>query len=210
MSGLTPLLTLMTFVGLIPLLAVVSTAFTKITIVLLIVRNALGIQQTPPNLIIFSIAMILSLNIMQPVTTAALARVPVERLAEMPVAQVTAVATEAAEPFRQFMMDNSAPASREMFAEHVQRRNPKITILGTEYSVVIPAFLLDELTKAFKTGFLIYIPFIAIDFIVSAVLIALGMQMISATAVATPLKILLFVQVNGWERLFDMLLLSYK
>jgi type III secretion protein R len=210
MSGLTPLLTLMTFVGLIPLLAVVSTAFTKITIVLLIVRNALGIQQTPPNLIIFSIAMILSLNVMQPVTTAALARVPVERLSDMPIAQVTTVATEAAEPFRQFMMDNSASASRDMFAEHVQRRNPKITILGTEYSVVIPAFLLDELTKAFKTGFLIYIPFIAIDFIVSAVLIALGMQMISATAVATPLKILLFVQVNGWERLFDMLLLSYK
>lgn len=210
MSGLTPLLTLMTFVGLIPLLAVVSTAFTKITIVLLIVRNALGIQQTPPNLIIFSIAMILSLNVMQPVTTAALARVPVERLAEMPLAQLTAVATGAAEPFRQFMMDNSATSSRDMFAEHVQRRNPKITILGTEYSVVIPAFLLDELTKAFKTGFLIYIPFIAIDFIVSAVLIALGMQMISATAVATPLKILLFVQVNGWERLFDMLLLSYK
>jgi len=192
------------------MLAVVVTAFTKVTIVLLILRNALGIQQTPPNIVIYSIAIILSALIMQPVLQSSANRVPVDKVGTMTMQELGATASSAAEPFRNFMIDNTSESSRQFFTGIAQKRSKNPDVTAVDFIVLIPAFLMDELTKSFNMGFLIYIPFIAIDFIVGAILIALGMQMMSATAIATPLKILLFVEVQGWERMFDMLLMSYK
>lgn len=210
-SSIAPILAILTVIGVVPVIAVIATAFTKITLVLLILRNALGVQQTPPNIIIFSVAIILTLHIMQPVFVASFAQLPVDRLATMPWTEFLEGAKAAAEPFRTFLHLNTESSSRDYFLNQLSKRDTAAAAAtATDFAVLAPAFLLDEITKAFTVGFLIYIPFVIIDFAVGAVLIALGMQMMSATAISTPLKILLFVQVEGWFRIVDMLLTSYK
>lgn len=209
-AWLLPLLTVMTLIGLLPLLAVITTSFTNVSIVLLIVRNAIGIQQTPPNMIIFTIAILITLLVMQTTFQASLALIPTDRLQSMGIDELSGTAKSASEPFRQFMLDNSSVKSREAIVAAATRRTGSSEMAQTDYVVVISAFVIDELTRAFSIGFLLYIPFLIIDFVVGAILIALGMQMLSATAIATPLKLLLFVQVDGWKRLFDMFMLGYR
>jgi type III secretion protein R len=200
----------MLLVGVIPLLAVICTAFTKIVIVLLIVRNAIGIQQTPPNIIIFSLAMILSYVVMIDVVNRSIAAMPAQQLTQMSPQELFQAGTTAAEPFRQFMMDNSTDSSRKLFQSIAAKKDPNGNVEAASYSVLVPAFVLDELTRAFRVGFMIYIPFLIIDLVASCILIAIGMQMVSVTSITVPLKILLFVEAQGWERLMEFLLLSYR
>lgn len=209
-SSLAPLLGVMFIIGMAPLIAVICTAFTKIVVLLLIARNAIGIQQTPPNIIIFSLAMVLSYSVMSEVVERSLASIPPDAFVETAPAQLGRVAEKAAEPFRQFMLTNSNARSREMFQSIARKRNAQASDDQTRYAVLIPAFVMDELTKAFRLGFIVYIPFLIIDLVASCILIAIGMQMVSVTNITTPLKILLFVEAQGWERLMEFLLLSYR
>lgn len=208
-TTITPLFALVLVIGLVPILAVVTTAFSKVSVILLIVRNALGIQQTPPNIVLFAVAIVISVVAMQPVLDESVRKIPLDDLGKMSMPEMSEVARHVAEPFRAFMLRNSEPSSRQMIVDTAQRRTQSVRVEENDFSVVIPAFLLDELTKAFELGFTLYIPFIIVDFVVSAVLVGLGLQMMSATTIATPLKILLFVEVSGWTKLFQMLTSSY-
>lgn len=199
-------------VGFAPMLAVAVTCFTKISIVLLIVRNALGIQQTPPNILIYTVAILLSAYVMAPVFSRT-----VDAVGDLSVAPATLrgwldLMAVAGEPIRKFLLDLSDPSARQFFVEASTRiwgADSGLSIADTDYAALVPAFLVTELTRAFQIGFLLYLPFLVIDFVVSAVLIGLGMTMLSPPVIATPLKLLLFVSVDGWQRLLEGLVLSY-
>jgi type III secretion protein R len=198
--------------GLLPIAVVTMTSFGKIAIVLSIVRNALGIQQTPPNLLLNSIALILSAYIMAPVGKDIYNSVSDPRNNFQTISGWERVVDEGTKPLKQFLMQHSDPQHRIFFAETTQKiwKN-KITTASTENDlhVLVPAFLVSELTRAFEIAFLLYMPFLMIDLIVSAILVAMGMSMMSPPVVSTPLKLLLFVLVDGWSRLLEGLVLSY-
>jgi type III secretion protein R len=197
--------------SLLPFLAVAASCFTKIAIVLLIVRNALGIQQTPANIVIYSIALILSMYIMTPIVREVYA-IAVDQLPRASsIAAYERFFAAAAEPVIGFLKRFADESVRTFFVESQAKiwPNAKTRPSPDELSVLVPAFLASELTRAFQIGFLLYLPFVIIDLVVGVVIIALGMQMLSPTVISTPLKLLLFVAVDGWARLFQGLVLSY-
>jgi type III secretion protein R len=199
------------FMSLVPFLAVATSCFTKITIVLLIVRNALGIQQTPANLVIYSTALILSAYVMTPVLRDVYAIAAEQLPRASSVAAYERFFAAAAEPIRGFLKRFADESTRTFFLESQQKiwpgaKNPPTV---DDLAVLVPSFMASELTRAFQIGFLLYLPFVIIDLIVGVIIIALGMQMLSPTVISTPLKLLLFVAVDGWTRLFQGLVLSY-
>jgi type III secretion protein R len=206
---LTPILATIFFVGAIPFLAVVATSFSKIAVTLLIVRNALGIQQTPPNIIIYAIAIILSAHIMMPVGVAGWERVQALSIDPNSLADLQRAAIAALEPLSDFLELRASDRTKSLFGEAAKVETKGPGDVKYFFSVLLPSFLADELTRAFKIGLMIYVPLALIDFVVSAILIALGMQMMSATTISTPIKILAFVAVEGWTRMLQNFLLSY-
>lgn len=220
MNGADPisLAVVLALLALVPLAAVMTTSFLKIAVVLTLVRNALGVQQVPPNMALYGLALILSAYVMGPVVM----QIGDELRAPPAAAQGTpepdrlegildAVA-RGAEPMRGFMLKNSRPEQRDFFLRTArglwgeqQARNLK----EDDLLVLIPSFLLSELTAAFQIGFLLYLPFVIIDLIVSNILLAMGMMMVSPVTISMPLKLFLFVMVDGWTRLIQGLVLSY-
>jgi type III secretion protein R len=199
-------------VGLIPFAVVTLTSFLKISVVLFLVRNALGTQQTPPNLVLYAIAVVLTFYV-----TAPLFAVEYARLTEPGVDLGTATglrsaAVAAAEPIRAFLQRFAAARERDFLLAATQRIWPPDAMRDVstdDLIILIPAFVVSELTRAFETGFLLYLPFIAIDLIVSNVLMAMGMVMVSPLVISVPFKLFLFVVVSGWTRLLHGLVLSY-
>jgi len=203
-----PSIALIMALGLLPLIAVTVTSFTKVSVVLLIVRNALGIQASPPNIVIYGIALVLSISIMSPVVSQINAKIgPHNQIASMN--DLVKLATDAVGPVKDFLNAHVTSSSRDLFLG-VVKTPTGVTANPNDFSILVPTFLVDELTRAFEIGVRIYLPFVAIDILVSAVLIAMGMQMMSPTTISTPLKLLLFVVANGWGRLLQSLLLSYQ
>lgn len=211
--------------ALVPLTVVMTTSFLKIAVVLTLVRNALGIQQVPPNMALYGLALILSAYVMGPVVMQIgeelRARLAVQAPgAPAPGAQVPDQMNDiidavlrGAEPIRGFMMKNSRPEQRDFFLRTAR------TMWGDEAArnlkeddilVLVPAFLVSELSAAFQVGFLLYLPFVIIDLIVSNILLAMGMMMVSPVTISMPLKLFLFVMVDGWTRLIQGLVLSYS
>ncbi|WP_085695321.1 MULTISPECIES: type III secretion system export apparatus subunit SctR [unclassified Pseudomonas] len=208
-------LTLALFLGalsLVPLLMMICTAFLKISMVLLITRNAIGVQQAPPNMALYGIALAATLFIMAPVFSdmgQRFRQLP-QRMADYPAME--SAAGQVAEPLRKFMSRNVDPDIQTHLLENTQRMWPAAMAAKAsrdDLLLVIPAFVLSELQAGFQIGFLIYVPFIVIDLIVSNILLALGMQMVAPMSISLPLKILLFVLVDGWTRLLDGLFYSY-
>ncbi|EIK68606.1 type III secretion protein RscR [Pseudomonas synxantha BG33R] len=214
LQGLDPIV-LAIFLGalsLMPMLLVVCTAFLKIVIVLMITRNAIGVQQVPPSMAINGIALAATLFIMAPVGYEIAENIKASPLDMSNVQTFLHTGNEAINPLRAFMLrnvdadvlthllDNTARLWPAKMAQEVQRE---------DLILLIPAFVLSQLQAGFEIGFLIYIPFIVIDLIVSNLLLALGMQMVSPMTISLPLKLLLFVLVSGWSRLLDSLFLSY-
>ena len=192
MSNFDPitLAVLLALMALMPTLVVVSTSFLKIAVVMSLLRNALGVQQMPPNLALYGMALILSAYVMAPVGMHMF-----DRLTERPdtlknVPSLVGTVREGAEPLREFMLKNSRAEQRDFF-------------------VLMPAFVVSELTAAFQIGFLLYLPFVVIDLIVSNILLAMGMMMVSPVTISLPLKLFLFVMVDGWSRLIQGLVLTY-
>ena len=195
-----------------PMIAVTVTAFAKIAVVIFIVRNALGIQQLPPNIILYGLALILSAYVAMPVMNESFARLEsvgfqYETLDEWQNAGKLAV-----EPLKAFLQKHTDPKQLEFFS------NSTVTIWGeglaaqtTEDSlaVLVPSFLLSELTRAFEIGFLLYPPFMAIDVIITTILVALGMMMVPPTTISIPFKLMLFVFLDGWTKLVHGLILTY-
>jgi type III secretion protein R len=206
------------FVGmsLLPFLAMVATSYLKIVVVISLVRNALGVQSIPPNMVVNAIALILSFYVMAPVVEKGW-NVYKEESAINKVEKKqydTQIAMKAAEPMREWLIKQTDEKSRAFFvstAEQLWAKDGEETaeVDPESFFILIPSFCVSELTKAFQIGFLVYLPFIAIDIIVSNILLAMGMMMVSPVTISLPFKLLLFVMVNGWTLLIQGLVRGY-
>jgi len=197
---------LLSLLSFIPLLVIAATSFTRIIVVLSLMRNALGLQQTPPNSVLLTLAIFLTLFAMNPVFQSAkdTALDPYLRH-EIPAA--TAV-ERGFEPFKMFMIRQTREQDLLAVIRMAKMAPPKsVNDIGALQ--LIPAFMLSELQTAFQIGFVIFLPFLLIDLVVAAILMALGMIMLPPTTISLPLKILLFLLVNGWGLLAQALLSSY-
>jgi type III secretion protein R len=195
-----------------PLVAVTATSFLKISAVLLILRNAIGVQQVPSNMVLYGVSMVMSLLIMGPVLTDAGHRFAPD--GKMPVTGVEVLTSinDAVPPFKQFMLKNLNADYLEKFYETAQQFQKKYNappIEKTDLFIVMPAFVASELSEAFRIGLYLYLPFVIIDLAVSSGLMALGMMMVSPMSITVPLKIVLFVAVEGWAKILQGLVNSY-
>lgn len=199
--------------ALVPTLAVVCTSFLKISVVLSLVRNALGVQQIPPNLAIYGLALIVSAYVMAPIGQDIYRQVSSVPRATQSPEQLFHAVQSGAEPLRRFMVKHSEPRQREFFVKTAEDLwGPEMArgLHETDFLVLVPAFMVTELTDAFQIGFLIFLPFVVIDLVVSNVLLAMGMMMVSPVMISMPLKLLLFVMADGWTRLIQGLVLTYR
>ena len=203
------LLVLVGLVALLPAAAVTLTSFLKITVVLSIARSALGAPQVPPGTAVTGLALVLSALVMAPVAEEAyaLARpAPQER----GIAGTAAALGRAAAPLRAFLARQARPDDRAAFRDVGARLRPGAPApADDDFAVLAPAFVVSELRRAFTIGFLVFVPFLVVDLVVSNVLLALGLTQLSPTSVALPFKLLLFVAVDGWRLLARALALSY-
>ena len=206
-SNAVQILLLIGGLSLVPALLFTVTGFTRIIIVLGFVRNALGIQTTPPNQVIVGIAVFLTLFVMAPTISAIKkdAWVPLEH---HQISTSTAI-NDAIEPLREFMFAQTSTQDIELF-ESLAHRSPATTRAQVPTYVLIPAFIVSELKTAFEIGFMIFLPFLIIDLIVSSTLMSMGMIMLPPTFVSLPFKILLFVLVDGWALVVKSLITSYR
>ena len=214
MDGMNPVMLalFLSALSLIPFLLIVCTAFLKIAMTLLITRNAIGVQQVPPNMALYGIALAATMFVMAPVAHEIQQRVHDHPLEMGSTEKLQASASTVIEPLQRFMSRNTDPEVVAHLLDNTQRMWPKDMADQASKSdllLAVPAFVLSELQAGFQIGFLIYIPFIVIDLIVSNLLLALGMQMVSPMTISLPLKLLLFVLVQGWTRLLDSLFYSY-
>jgi type III secretion protein R len=211
------LITVLIAVGLLPFVALSVTAFTKIVVELGLVRQALGVQQIPPNMVLNGIAMILSAYIMAPIATGAYDSLAPSfnhskqfgrTFGDMPV-----IAKAVADPLKKFLTKHSERKYRLFFVDatrQVWQDQTAVKPAEDDLLVLIPSFTLTELTQAFQIGFLLYLAFIAVDLVIGTVLMALGMQMVSPNVVSVPFKLMLFVAVDGWTHLIQGLVLTYR
>jgi type III secretion protein R len=213
LSQFTPSSALITVVvlALAPFVAVMVTSFTKLVVVLSLLRNALGLQQVPPNVVLNGMALVLSIYVMYPVGTDMAQKVEGTSFGGSTKTMLQAADT-AKEPLREFLLKHSRPLERAFFLKTAQKSlkpAQAATLTERDFLVVVPAFTVSELSVAFEIGFLIFLPFIVIDLVISNVLMAMGMMMLSPTTVSLPFKLLLFVLIDGWVKLTHGLILTY-
>lgn len=197
----------LTLLSFIPVMLIGTTAFLRIIIVLSLLRHALGLQQTPPTIVLVSLAMFLTLFTMAPVMA------PVHEQAIRPFVAEEIGAAEALQrgygPLRDFMVSQTREKDLAVILDIAKAPMPE-RVEEIQAVHLIPAFMLSELRTAFLIGFVVFLPFLLIDLVVSAVLMALGMIMVPPTTLSLPLKILVFVLVDGWALLIQALLSSFQ
>jgi type III secretion protein R len=195
-----------------PFVAVMVTSFTKIVVVLNLLRNALGLQQVPPNTVINGLALVLSIYVMYPVGLSMGERVQNMQNIGASTQSMLKAADTAKEPLRDFLLKHSRPVERAFFLKTAQRSlkpEQAASLTERDFLVIVPAFVVGELAVAFEIGFLIFLPFLVIDLVISNILMAMGMMMLSPTTVSMPFKLLLFVLIDGWVKLTHGLILTY-
>jgi len=198
--------------ALLPTVVVVTTSFLKIAIVMSLIRNALGVQQIPPNLALYGMALIITAYIMAPIGNGIYEQTLHQPAAMRSIDGLMSGIQKGADPLREFMLRNSRGEQRNYFVQTAKRLwGPKLAadITSTDFIVLMPAFLISELTSAFEIGFLLYLPFVVIDLIISNILLSMGMMMVSPVTISLPLKLFLFVMVDGWSRLVHGLIQTY-
>jgi type III secretion protein R len=214
------LLVALAALALVPFLLMMITSFVKIAVVLSIVRSALGTPNMPPTAVITGLAIILTVYVMVPVGVDVYqAAKPVVEASKgrtlfsgATVDLALQAADRAKEPIRQFLVKHSHEKDRAMLLDIARRMRPaaaQAQVSGTDFLVVVPAFVISELKEAFQIGFILFVPFLVIDMVISNILLALGMHMLSPTTVALPFKLLLFVLVDGWHLITRGLVLGY-
>jgi flagellar biosynthetic protein FliP len=203
---LVQLTALITVLSLAPSLLVMVTAFTRIVIVMSMLRSALGTQGTPPNMVLIGLALFLTFFVMQPTLNQAWTA-GVLPLSEGHVTELEGLRL-AAEPFRGFMLANVRGSDLSLFL-NLGHITPPAAVSGTPWRALVPAFLVGELRRAFEMGFLLYLPFLVIDMVVASLLMSLGMMMLPPTAVSLPFKIIFFVLVDGWRLVAGSLVQSF-
>ena len=199
------LIVVITLLGLVPGLAVMVTCFPFIVTVLSILRQAIGLQQAPPNMLIVSLALFLTWFIMDPVLTEAWST-GVRPLSEGDLSLDAAIPAILA-PFRLFMAARLDPETFQTLGE--LRNIGAVDPAAAPLSVLVPSFLLSEIQRAFEIGFLIYLPFLIIDMVVAAVLMSMGMMMVPPAVVSMPFKLAFFVVADGWALVTGALVRSY-
>ncbi|MEO5587613.1 MAG: flagellar type III secretion system pore protein FliP [Novosphingobium sp.] len=208
-SGMTMSLQLLMIMGLLtilPSLILMMTSFTRILVVLSILRQAMGLQQSPPNQVLVGLSLFLSLFVMAPT----LEKVNANALAPYSAGQINAQQAigNAGIEFHGFMVRQTRTRDLEMFAN--MAKAPKFArAQDIPFSILLPAFVTSELKTAFQIGFMLFLPFLVIDLVVASVLMSLGMMMMSPTIVSLPFKLLLFVLVDGWALLMGSLASSF-
>lgn len=210
--NLVAIIILVSTIGLIPLAVVTLTGFLKISVVLFLIRNALGVQQSPPNLVLYGIALILTVYVTTPLIGEIYTRFENAPVDLQSVEGVKAASDNVREPLKTHLLRFAQVRERDFFLEStksVWSEEARADVKNDDLVVLVPAFVSSELTRAFEIGFLLYIPFLVIDLVVANVLMAMGMMMVSPTLISIPLKIFLFVAVEGWSRLMHGLILSY-
>lgn len=203
-------------VSLLPFVFMGVTAFVKISTVLQITKSAIGAQSIPSNTVVMALATALTLIAMAPVGQRIIDRVT--PLLNARDAKDTTVLIERGieavrDPMREFLEKNASEKERARFFTVAKEARPeaeRAKVAASDLSVLVPAFVVTELTEAFAIGFLIYLPFLVIDLVVANVLLALGMQMLNPTQVSLPFKLLLFVAIDGWGLLAQALVAGYR
>lgn len=200
------ILMLLTVLSLAPAIVVMVTSFTRIAVVLSLLRQALGTPQIPPNQVLISLALFLTFFIMSPVWT----RVNSEALQPLMANQITqAVAFDRAiVPVREFMLKQVREKDLSLFIDMARIPAPK-NAAEVPTHVIIPAFMISELKTAFQIGFLIYIPFLVLDMVVASVLMSMGMLMLPPVVISLPFKLMLFVLVDGWYLIIGSIVRSF-
>ena len=200
------LLLLMTVLTLAPSILMMVTCFIRIIVVLSLLRTALGTQQAPPNVVLTSLALFLTFFIMAPTGERAW-REGISPLVDGRITEQQAL-ERAAQPFHDFMIRHTRETDVALFVD-IARLEPPAAPEAVPYRVLIPAFMISELRRAFEIGFLLFIPFVIIDMVVAAVLMSMGMMMMPPAVVALPFKLIFFVLVDGWYLIAGSLVQSF-
>lgn len=203
---------LTTMITLLPSLLVMMTSFTRYIISFSFLRSAMGTQQTPPNIVLIGLALFLTLFTMAPVLD------QINTEAYQPYVEEEISQEEfldrAQVPLKEFMIRNTRTGTLELFCDMAGEELPETvnvqTVSELPLRIIVPSFMTCELQRAFEIGFLLYIPFMLIDIVVSATLMSMGMIMLPPSMISMPFKLLLFVSLNGWELLFSGLVQSFK
>ena len=200
------LVALITVLSLAPSILVMVTSFTRIVVVLSFLRNALGMQQTPPNTVLVSLALFLTAFIMAPVAE----RAWNDGLQPYVNQEITGeeAFTRTAAPFREFMAGHTRDQDLALFMDMADAE-PVETIQDIPLQVLIPAFMISELRRAFEIGFLLFLPFLVIDMVVASILMSMGMMMLPPIMISLPFKLIFFVLVDGWYLVTGSLVQSY-
>jgi flagellar biosynthetic protein FliP len=200
------ILAIMTALTFLPAILMMMTSFTRIIIVFSILRQALGLQQSPSNQILIGLALFLTLFIMQPVFNQVNQNALQPYINEQISAQQALANTT--EPFHTFMLSQTRESDIALFVG-IAKHPPIATPADTPFNILVPAFIISELKTAFQIGFIIFIPFLVIDLVVASVLMAMGMMMLSPLIISLPFKIMLFVLVDGWAMIVGTLAASF-
>ena len=210
----------MAALSLLPFILLLMTSFVKIAVVLSILKSALGSTQIPPSQIITGLALILTVYVMAPTGERMFRAIEpdlgrgtgAELVSGQSLEALRIAADKAKEPLRDFLLKHGSVRDRSLFHGLALRmRTPaeRVSITDRDFLVLVPAFLTSELRRAFEIGFLLFIPFLVVDLVISNLLLALGMHMLSPTTVSLPFKLLLFVLADGWQLLLRGLVESY-
>ncbi len=199
-------LALMTILTLAPSIMIMVTSFTRIVIVLSLLRTALGTQQSPPNVVMMSLALFLTGFVMAPTFTDAYNN-GISPLIEEQITEMEAFEA-ASRPFHSFMMSHVRQVDLDLFMG-MAKATPEQVGANTPFHVLIPAFMISELRRAFEIGFLLYLPFLVIDMVIASVLMSMGMMMLPPALISLPFKLIFFVLVDGWYLVAGSLVRSF-
>jgi flagellar biosynthetic protein FliP len=200
------LIALLTVLSLAPSILIMMTSFTRIIIVLSFLRTAMGVQQTPPNTVMISLALFLTFFIMAPTFNAAYETAVKPLLAEE-ITEMEAFDL-GIEPFKAFMLQHTRPKDLELFTE-ISEIEPVDTAMDVPIHIVIPSFMISELRRAFEIGFILFLPFLIIDMVTASILMSMGMMMLPPVMISLPFKIVFFVLVDGWYLVAGSLIKSF-
>jgi len=200
------LILMMTVLSLAPGILIMTTSFVRIVVVLSLLRSAMGTQQTPPNMVMVSLALFLTAYVMAP-TFENIWDNALEPLIEEEI-EIEQAYDMAIGPMRAFMLANTREKDLALFVE-LAREDELTRAVDVKTTTLIPAFMISELRRAFEIGFLLYIPFIVIDLVIASVLMSMGMMMLPPVMIATPFKLIFFVLVDGWTLIAGSLVRSF-
>jgi flagellar biosynthetic protein FliP len=190
-----------------PSLLLMVTSFTRLIIVFSLLRQAMGLQQTPPSQIIISLALIMTVFIMEPYAKVSYSEA-VKPYMEEQIGYEEAI-EKGIKPFKEFMMKNTRESDLALFYRIKKEDNPA-TIDDVQMTILMPAFIVSELRTAFEIGFLIFLPFLVIDIIVASILMSLGMMMLPPVMISLPIKIIFFIVIDGWQLIIGNLAQSFR